>query len=339
MKNLKLLMPAIALAAASGLTLAAQQPTTSPAPDTSQPSATLPDVPQPGQSAQPDPADQQTQPAPADPSAQQTQPTQPTMPAQPDPAAQQGSSPTAVVPGATEAAPAMDSAGFQPVNGELVGKIDSKNAKPGDPIVVKTTAEAKFADGVVIPKGSKIIGHVTEVQAHDKTNANSKLTLQFDKAELKGGQTLPIRSVLRSVSPAAGSEGAQASPFAGGTASSGTMGSPASSGSMGGAGQSTPSSSSSANSPMQGAGIAAQPNPGVGSAPAGPVAGKIVAHQGNVDIKTTGIPGVLIAATSSGQPFSNAAGALLGASQNVHLDGGTVISLAIDDANNKASIR
>jgi hypothetical protein len=40
---------------------------------------------------------------------------------------------------------------------------------------------------------------------------------------------------------------------------------------------------------------------------------------------------VPFATTASGQPFSNAAGALLGVRQNVHLDGGTQVVLAIAD--------
>lgn len=59
--------------------------------------------------------------------------------------------------------------------------------------------------------------------------------------------------------------------------------------------------------------------------------GTVVATQGNVEIKTTAIPGVLLAVASNGQPFSNASGALLGAKQNVHLDGGTRVELAVAD--------
>ena len=92
----------------------------------------------------------------------------------------------------------------------------------------------------------------------------------------------------------------------------------------------TPSAGASAPSAGSPAGTTAAPN---GS----PAAGTVVAHQGNIDIRTTAIPGVLIAAQSNGQPFSNAAGALLGARQNVQLDGGTKVTVAIADANNKAS--
>ena len=91
---------------------------------------------------------------------------------------------------------------------------------------------------------------------------------------------------------------------------------------------------------MQQGGSVAQSSPSAGAAPSGyPAAGTVVARQGNIDIKTTSIPGVLIASASNGQPFSNASGALLGARQNIHLDGGTKVTLAIADANTKASNR
>jgi hypothetical protein len=60
--------------------------------------------------------------------------------------------------------------------------------------------------------------------------------------------------------------------------------------------------------------------------------GTVVAKNGNVAIRTTAIPGVLLAANLNGQPFSNASGALLSSQQNVHLDGGTVLTLAIATA-------
>ena len=66
-----------------------------------------------------------------------------------------------------------------------------------------------------------------------------------------------------------------------------------------------------------------------------PAPGTVVAQQGHVQIKTTSIPGVLVETNSDGRPFSNASGALLGASQNVHLDGGTRVELAIADASAK----
>jgi hypothetical protein len=121
----------------------------------------------------------------------------------------------AAVP-ATSTASSPEPANLQlrPVNCVLVTKIDTKNAKAGEPVTVKTMEAATTASGVVLPKGSKILGHVVDVQAFNKENANSKVTLQFDQAELKDGKTLPIKSLLASVAPSAGMIAAgQADPF------------------------------------------------------------------------------------------------------------------------------
>lgn len=218
---------------------------------------------------------------------------------------------------------------LRPVTGELVTKIDTKKAKIGDQVVVKTTEKATIADGVVIPKGSRILGHVTEVQEHTKQSPNSRVTLQFDKAELKGGKTLPIKSVLQSVAPAAGMAAAGGvDPF--GTGAPGATGA-TSGGSPSGAG--SPSSPGMApTQPTQTQGSTAAMMNDNNAANSGPRPGTVISTQGNVVIKTTGIPGVLIATNANGQPFSNASGALLGARQNVQLDGGTKMTLAIADS-------
>lgn len=98
---------------------------------------------------------------------------------------------------------AAGAAELRPVQGELVGKLDSKTAKPGDPVVFKTTEKTRTADGTVIPKGTRIMGHVTDVQAHGKGSEDSHLGVVFDRAELKSGQTMAIHSAIQSVSPSA----------------------------------------------------------------------------------------------------------------------------------------
>ena len=214
---------------------------------------------------------------------------------------------------------------LRPVNCVLVTKIDTKNAKAGEPVAVKTTEAATTASGVVLPKGSKILGHIVDVQAFNKENANAKVTLQFDQAELKDGKTLPIKSVLASVAPSAGMIAAgQSDPF--GVGSPGATGaSPAGGASMGASRGMAPSLPTQ----TQGSTVAMMNDDTAHNAPQ---AGAVVSKQGNVVLKTTAMPGVLIATTANGQPFSNAAGALLGVRQNVHLAGGTQMVLEIADA-------
>jgi hypothetical protein len=227
----------------------------------------------------------------------------------------------------TASAPEATNAQLRPVNGELVTRINAKKAKAGQPVVIKTTEKAATADGVVIPKGSKILGHITDVQPHTKQNPNAKVTLQFDKAQLKSGQTLPIKSVIESVAPANGSATNDINPFGtsmpaagGGTTAAGSPTGASPSGSPGMQPTQTTQTQGSTEATMSAAQNNSAPRPGT-----------VVATQGNVAVKTTAVPGVLIATNANGQPFSNASGALLGAKQNVDLDGGTKVTLAIVD--------
>jgi hypothetical protein len=60
------------------------------------------------------------------------------------------------------------------------------------------------SDGkVVMHKGSKLVGHVTEAQAKSKENAESKLGVVFDKAVLKGGQEMAFSGAIQALAPPA----------------------------------------------------------------------------------------------------------------------------------------
>jgi hypothetical protein len=92
---------------------------------------------------------------------------------------------------------------MRPVHTQLVSKLDTQTAKTGDDVVVETKASVKTADGTEIPKGSKLVGHVVAVQP-STGGTNSQVALQFDHAELEGGQNLPIHSEIRSIEPPGG---------------------------------------------------------------------------------------------------------------------------------------
>ncbi len=87
------------------------------------------------------------------------------------------------------------------VTGELEGKLDSKTAKAGERVVVKTTEKIQTADGTLFPKGSHLIGHITEVQAFSKEHGAAQMGIALDRAELKNGQSVEIFTLIRGVSP------------------------------------------------------------------------------------------------------------------------------------------
>jgi hypothetical protein len=229
----------------------------------------------------------------------------------------QSNSPAQQSPSGAEPAtsPETSAAAVQmsPVNGELVSKLDSKTAKTGDSVVVQTKTSVKTADGTEIPKGSKLVGRVLGVQASGQ-GENSQVVLQFDHLELKGGQNVPVRSQIQSITPQGGAASTSEGPAASPSSPSGANG--ASRGS--GAPQGTSGDSAAAS-----------------AASGAPAPGTVVARTGNIAIRTTAIPGVLLANNAPGLQdprMAQASSILLGAKQDIHLDGGTEMVVAVATA-------
>ena len=245
--------------------------------------------------------------------AQQPPPgSQPSRPAtQQSPSGAESASPNS--PAAEAQAPVIE---MSSVKGELVSKLDTKTAKTGDSVVVQTQSSVKTADGTEIPKGSKLVGHVLAAKSSEAGD-NSQVALQFDHIELKGGQSVPIHSQIQSIAPAGGAAPAGASgAMAGGSSNSGTGGTNA--GSM---------ASGSPQSTGAGSGAAAGNS--------SPAAGTVVARTGNIAIATTSVPGVLLANNMPGQQdprMAQASSILLGAKQDIQLDGGTQMVLGVAPA-------
>ena len=232
---------------------------------------------------------------------------------------------------------------LRPVNCELAGKLDSKSAKVGDGVVAKTTESLRLADGSVIPKGTKLIGHITNVQAHTSDQADSYLSIAFDHAEWKGGRAISILSVIQAVTPpvnafaSAQNEDILASSMAG-AGSPGMIGARSGSGMVGG----TVNAGSTTANPGSGVGASAanlgsnaggalrnsgQTTSGIGGNATGAVAsiGVSAATSASMGVHATGVPGVML----TGDPSGATAGTLSASKRNVHLDAGSQLTIAI----------
>jgi hypothetical protein len=142
---------------------------------------------------------------------------------------------------------------------QLTKTIDSKKAKPGDEVVAKVTMDMKTTTGeVLVPKDTKVVGHVTEAQARSKEQKESQLGIAFDRAMLKGSEmTLPmsIQAVVAPPSNNPNSSGGapdQGAPPTGGNSAPSPMNS-GRSGSTGNTGQVPPTSSAPNAVPTEGA--------------------------------------------------------------------------------------
>src|SRR5258708_29477594 len=87
-------------------------------------------------------------------------------------------------------------------NGALSSPVDSKKCKPGDAVNAHTTEAVKSEGKTVIPKGSKLVGHVTQASARTKGESESALGIVFDKAILKNGQEIPLSAGIQAIAAA-----------------------------------------------------------------------------------------------------------------------------------------
>jgi hypothetical protein len=236
---------------------------------------------------------------------------------------------------------ASGSAEMRPITGELENKLDSKTAKPGDRVVLKTDRKIETADGTLIPKGTRLVGHVTEVQAHEKGHAGSQLGLAFDHAELKGGQTMAIHSTIESVQPSASAiagnsmstEGALDSPMAsgGGAVRDGALGAGrvGGGGLLGGAANGDVMGTSRVGSDLSSTrGGALRTTGSLSENATGGLErglGGTAQGAGSLGARATGFPGVML----NGDATGSASGMLSAANKNVHLDSGTQIVLGV----------
>lgn len=83
----------------------------------------------------------------------------------------------------------------------LMKSLDIQRSKVGDEVILKTTKSIKQNGEVVIPKGSRLIGRITEVQQKGESKANSRLGLLFERVEGKGFSA-PITASLMSITDA-----------------------------------------------------------------------------------------------------------------------------------------
>src|SRR5437660_1996929 len=87
-------------------------------------------------------------------------------------------------------------------NAALSSPVDSKKCKPGDPVNARTTEAVKSEGKTVIPKGAKVVGHVTQASARAKGESESALGIVFDRAILKRGEEIPLSVGIQAIAAA-----------------------------------------------------------------------------------------------------------------------------------------
>jgi hypothetical protein len=234
------------------------------------------------------------------------------------------------------------------MNAALSRPVDAKKNKPGDPVMARTTQATQSDGQVVIPKGTQLVGHVSQAQARSKGQSESALGIVFDKAILKDGQQVPLNVTIQALATAStmasSSAGADDLALGGGGVAGGSMASGRRSGgasALGGVSSTAGGAVGSVASPAANVGSAANgavgstasagsatasSTPNVAGAARGTMGGLNAAGQLTSNSQGVfGLNGLNLASVAAG----GAQGSLItSTNQNVHLDSGTQMVLS-----------
>jgi hypothetical protein len=82
-------------------------------------------------------------------------------------------------------------------NATLLSSLDASRNKAGDAVTAEITEAVTYERSLIFPKGTKIYGHLVRASStHDKGSA---LFVRFDKATLRGGQTVMMNAGIQAL--------------------------------------------------------------------------------------------------------------------------------------------
>jgi hypothetical protein len=194
---------------------------------------------------------------------------------------------------------------------QLTKTIDAKKAKTGEQVEAKVTQDMKTANGaVLVPKDTKVLGHVTEAQPRGKEQEQSQLAIAFDHAVTKDGNNMEMPMSIQAV-----------------IAPPGTNNASATNGDSAGGGPSTSSPAASQRTPgMQGSGAPTPPQSATGSMPSD--SQQQTAANPPITGETKGVVGIPHLTLSAGTNASD--GSVLSSDKNnVKLESGTLLLLRV----------
>jgi len=213
-------------------------------------------------------------------------------------------------------------------NAALSSPVDSKKCKPGDPVNARTAEAVKSEGKTVIPKGAKVIGHVTQASARAKGESESALGIVFDKAILKNGEEIPLSVGIQAIAAAqssASAAGSDLDAFGGAGASAAGSGRGALGGVTSAAGGAAGAVTNTAANVGGAAGGAVNSAANAGGSIAGASKGAVggLNAAGQLTSNSQGVFGLNGLNLSAAVSNSTQGSVITSAGKNVHLDSGT----------------
>ena len=220
----------------------------------------------------------------------------------------------------------------------LSKSIDAGKAKSGDQVTAKTTQDVRSNAEVVIPRGSRLIGHVTDAKAKAKGDSESALGIAFDQAVLKNGQQIPLDASIRALAASANNASASMGDDNFGASGNSSLGSDMSTsaprgggGLLGGAGNAVGGATSAVGSTTGGAvnGVG-NTAANIGANANATVNGATRGAGGQLTSQSQGVIGLRGLSLSSAASNSASGSVITSTGKDVKLDSGTQMLLQVN---------
>jgi hypothetical protein len=221
-------------------------------------------------------------------------------------------------------------------NAALSAPVDSKKAKPGDPVKGRTTEPCKSNGKTVLPKGTQLVGHVTQASARANGQSESSLGIVFDKAILKNGQEMPLNVAIQALASAESGAAATApemEPMGNRSPSAAPSGGGAGRGALGGVTNTVANTTNVAGNTVNTAAGGATNIAGNAAAGINGAAGGLNS-EGQLTSNSRGVFGMNGLNLNAVAGNSTQGSLITSAGKNVHLDSGTKMLLVAQSGSN-----
>ena len=211
------------------------------------------------------------------------------------------------------------------ISAVLSKPVDARKNKEGDPVMARTIQNVKAGGETIIPKGSRLLGHVTQARPRAKGESDSELGIVFDQALLKNGKQIPLHTVIQAIGSsqtAASSNDVDMMSDVGGAARvSRPAGGNISGGMLGGVGSTVGGVANTAGN-LAGSAAGSVNNTVGGTVNAVGAAGTLTSNSGGV----FGLSGLTLNSVASNATQGSV---ITSTGRNVHLDSGTQLILRV----------
>jgi hypothetical protein len=223
-----------------------------------------------------------------------------------------------------------DISGGTKIDATLANALDAKKNKPGDRVEARTAQDVKQDGKVVLKKGTRLVGHVTQAQARSKQQAQSQLGIVFEHALTSNGQEIPLNASIQALAAAQSTIDTPAGPddiMASGGGMGSASGAAHSGGLMGGVASTAGATAGTVMNTASSASANAGGNLGAATRSTGAVGG--LTSAGRLASNSSGVFGLEGLSINAEASSATQGSAIVSSTKNVHLESGTQMLLSV----------